>query len=139
MAIDAPPAIVAPTMLPVSSTAIQNVYDALHQGENPRNSLLPGKAGELGPVQFTRDAWEETTTLPFTPEWVWKYSYEVGIKRLRHLESVLRTHHIIPTAFRLAVAWKFGMKVALQNGRPPTPAELEYADRVANLAGDKVQ
>ena len=129
-----PPVVaVAPLMAPASSTRLFAVYDALHEVENPRNRLRPGKAGELGPVQFTRDAWEETTTLPFTPVWVWRYSAEVGVKRLRWLETELRRRHVFPTPFRLAVAWKFGLTDALQNGRPPTPAEFEYADRVRHL------
>jgi hypothetical protein len=125
-------------MLPVSSTFLLKVLDALHAVENPHNLVRPGKHGELGPVQFTRATWEETTTLPFTPITVWANSTEVGLKRLRYIEMTLRAHHVTPTAFRIAVAWKFGLADALQNERPPTAAEFEYADRVANLAGDPV-
>jgi len=110
-----------------------DILMAIHEVENPRDLQTPGAHGELGPHQLTCDTWRRYTLLPFTPQYVCDPKIEevVALKHLRWIESELKKAGVVPTVFRVAVAWNGGIEPAVTLWMEPSTAD--YAKRVVNL------
>jgi hypothetical protein len=117
----------------VSDLPAFDILEAIHEIENPTNSLVPGKHHEQGPFQFTLDAWRDVTVLPFIPQFTCNYdiAQAVALKRVRFIEEEFVKHGVRPSVFMVAVAWNAGLKAAI--GGPIPESSVDYANRVVNL------
>ena len=94
-----------------------------------------GKAGERGPYQFTRAAWEETTRLPFVMARHETTARAVAAVRVRKIMRQLAQHGWDVEPYEIGLAWNAGL-TALWTRRVPQRC-YEYAKHVENLYYDK--
>jgi hypothetical protein len=106
--------------------------EAIHAVENPHDSTLPGRYGELGPYQFRRSTWRMHTGLPFEQALDRSASDEVAIRHYEWLKRGLTRSGLAPTPYNIALAWNGGLSATIR-GRVTSSAH-NYAERVNNLA-----
>lgn len=104
---------------------------AIHAVENPRDSIQPGRHGELGPYQFRRSTWKMHTHVPFEQALDRTASDEVAIRHYEWLKRGLIRAGLSPTPYNIALAWNGGLTAAV-NGRVSTSSH-RYAERVSNI------
>jgi hypothetical protein len=117
-----------------ASTSRAETLEAIHHIENPRDSLRPGRYGELGPYQFRRSTWRMHTKLPFEAALNRETSEQVAITHYEWLSRGLARNGWALTPYNIALAWNGGLK-AVVNGRA-SASTRDYAERVSNLAND---
>lgn len=106
--------------------------EAIHELENPSNSLQPGQNGELGPYQFLEQTWRMYTQAPFTRALDRRSSDAVAVKHYNWLRSELVRRGVEASPYWIALAWNGGIS-AVFDPNPPAAA-LDYASRAANIA-----
>lgn len=109
----------------------QEVLEAIHQVENPRDLRRPGRHGELGAYQFRPETWRMHTRAPFMSALERRESDAVAIRHYDWLERSLARRGVAPTTYNIALAWNAGLAAAAR-GRAPAAAH-DYATRVNNL------
>jgi hypothetical protein len=131
-------AVLVPALLgaasPVAASERWETLQAIHLLENPNDTDRPGSLGELGAYQFREQTWKMHTSAPFSLALDRRVSDAVAVKHYDWLKSALERRGVEATPFRIALAWNAGLAAAL--GARPSPAAVDYATRVANLAGD---
>jgi len=122
-------------LTPLKAAATTNgrteTLEAIHAVENPRDSMQPGRHGELGPYQFRRSTWRMHTQLPFERALDRDASQEVAIRHYEWLRRGLVRAGMAPTPYNIALAWNGGLTATIR-GRT-SAASHRYAERVANL------
>jgi hypothetical protein len=108
--------------------------EAIHQIENPNDSMAPGPCGELGAYQFREDTWKMHTMAPFSDALDRHTSDTIAVKHYEWLKAELNRHGVEASPYMIALAWNGGIKAAL-DPNPPASA-LDYAMRAANLAAE---
>jgi hypothetical protein len=111
--------------------ARDDVLEAIHRVENPRDSLRPGRYGELGAYQFKRSTWRMHTKMPFSEAIDREASETVAVRHYEWIRRGLERNGIRPTAYNIALAWNGGLAAAVR-GRSSRAAR-DYAERVNNL------
>jgi hypothetical protein len=121
-------------LVPSQSRASERwaTLEAIHQLENPQNSPEPGTYGELGAYQFREETWKMHTTAPFSRALDRRSSDAVAVKHYEWIKAQLEGRGIIPTPYRIALAWNGGIRAVFVE-HPPAAA-VDYASRAANLA-----
>jgi hypothetical protein len=111
------------------------VLEAIHQVENPNDTLRIGRRGELGPFQFRPTVWYTYTQKPFSlaadraeAQTVAEAHYE-WIKR-----GLVRNGREI-SPYEIGLAWNAGLQATLSNRASSN--SRQYAQRVANLVEHK--
>lgn len=94
-----------------------------------------GLAGERGPFQFTRAAWQETTSLPFALARNETISRAIAARRIRRIALGLERIKWESSPYELALIWNSGLTAVLRNRAKP--AQISYARRVENLYYEK--
>lgn len=107
---------------------------AINSVENPRNTLRPGKYGELGPYQFRAGTWRMHTAKPFHRATDPKLSEEVAIRHYEWLRRGLIRNEVEPTPYNIALAWNAGLTAVVR--RKASRSAHDYAQRVSNLVQD---
>jgi hypothetical protein len=95
-----------------------------------------GPNGERSAYQITRDAWEETTSLPFSDASDPTTAFAVARQRLIWIKWGLLEAHIEPTPYNLALAWREGRSGVIL-GKWANQAVRDYGIRVENLYRDR--
>lgn len=108
------------------------ILSVLHEMENPNNVRTPGKHGELGPWQITREAWEVVSSAPFTVENAFGPEGRRAVESyIRVLRKVLRSNDRPDGPAAVAGAWNGGPSNAVRDTLPQSA--LLYAIRFSNL------
>jgi len=113
-----------------------DVLDAIHQVENPHNTMRIGRRGELGPFQFRPAVWFSYTEKPFS---LAAERAEAQIVAEAHYEWIKRglvRNKLEVTPYHIGLAWNAGLHATI-NGRASGTSKY-YAERVANLVESKV-
>jgi hypothetical protein len=104
--------------------------------ERAPGSRAVGRAGELGPYQFTEAAWRQHTKLPFSCATDPKTAEQVAIKHIAWLGSNLLRHGFEASPYNLALAWNAGLTATVR--QQLKPRHRDYAQRVANLVDERL-
>jgi hypothetical protein len=131
------PVFVLTLLLPVAQARASERWatlEAIHQLENPNDTPVPGKCGELGAYQFREQTWKMHTVAPFSRALDRHSSDAVAVKHYDWIKSELVRRGIDVNPYTVALAWNGGLGAAIQ-AEPPASA-VDYATRVANLAAD---
>lgn len=107
--------------------------EAIHRIENPRNTMVPGRHGELGAYQFRSSTWRMHTTLPFERALDRPTAEAVAVRHYEWLRRGLIRNGLEDSSYNIALAWNGGLMAAVQ-GRASSSAR-EYAERVNNIVG----
>lgn len=108
--------------------------EAIHQLENPHDSVSPGSCGELGAYQFREGTWRMYTRMPFRRALDRRSSDAVAVLHYDRIKAELESRGIEATPYRIALAWNGGLRAALEMN--PPLAAVDYARRAANLASE---
>jgi hypothetical protein len=131
-------AVLVPALLGAASPVVASerwaTLEAIHLLENPNDSDQPGSLGELGAYQFREQTWRMHTSAPFSLALDRRVSDAVAVKHYDWLKGELERRGLEATPFRIALAWNAGLGASLASR--PAPAAVDYATRVANLAGE---
>jgi hypothetical protein len=105
--------------------------EAIHAVENPHDSLVPGRYGELGPYQFRRSTWRMHTGVPFERAIDRSVADEVAVRHYEWIKRGLARAGLTPSPYNIALAWNSGLSATLR-GRTSASSH-NYAERVSNL------
>jgi len=108
-----------------------DVLSAIHQVENPFNTLRVGSRGELGPFQIRPIVWNTHTQKPFP---LAADPVEAQIIAELHYEWIkrgLERNGMEVSPYHIGLVWNAGLNATV-NGRA-TEFSRYYAQRVANL------
>lgn len=132
-------AVLASGMMPgaVRGAMRAETLEAIRAVENPRNTMRPGKHGELGVYQFRRVTWRMHTDMPFERALDRDAAEEVAIKHYEWVKRGLVRNGLAATPYNIALAWNGGLSAAVQ-GRASKAAH-NYAERVNNLVAEQAQ
>lgn len=121
-----------PSELQASGRA--ETLQAIRSVENPRNTMRPGRFGELGPYQFRAATWRMHTTVPFSRAVEEDAAQTVAIRHYEWIRRGLVRNGVDATPYNIALAWNNGLS-AVVRGRTSASAR-NYAERVDNLVQD---
>jgi len=108
-----------------------DVLEAIHQVENPNNTMRIGRRGELGPFQFRPVVWRTYTQKPFSLAADQAEAQTVAELHFDWIRRGLERNKIEVTPYFIGLAWNAGLHATL-NGRASATSQY-YAQRVANL------
>jgi hypothetical protein len=108
-----------------------DVLEAIHQVENPNNTMRIGRRGELGPFQFRPVVWRMYTQKPFSLAADQAEAQTVAELHFDWIRRGLERNKIEVTPYFIGLAWNAGLHATL-NGRASATSQY-YAQRVANL------
>ena len=108
-----------------------DVLEAIHQVENPNNTMRIGSRGELGPFQFRPVVWRTYTQKPFSLAADQAEAQTVAEMHFDWIKRGLQRNKLEVTPYYIGLAWNAGLHAAL-NGRASATSQ-HYAQRVANL------
>lgn len=111
-----------------------DTLQAIHWVENPTNSPVPGRYGELGAHQFRASTWEMHTRRPFAEAVNRENSDAIALLHYEWLKTTLTRAGVSPTTYNIALAWNAGVNAVIR-GRAPLRSR-DYAARVNNLAAE---
>lgn len=111
--------------------------EAIRAVENPRNSMRPGKYGELGAYQFRRATWRMHTDMPFERAVEREAAEQVALKHYEWVKRGLVRNGVPATPYNIALAWNAGLSATVR-GRASKGAH-NYAERVNNLVAERTQ
>jgi hypothetical protein len=115
-----------------SASTRTDTLEAIHRIENPRDSMRPGRHGELGAYQFRRATWRMYTKRPFEEALNRDTSERVALRHYDWICRGLLRNGMEETPYNIGLAWNGGLMAAVQ-GRASAAAQ-DYAERVSNLA-----
>ncbi len=116
----------------VRASSRAEILKAIHAVENPHDSHLPGRYGELGAYQFKRSTWRMYTGVPFQNALDRVASDTVAIRHYEWIKRGLIRNGLAPTPYNIALAWNGGLYATIR-GRT-SAGTRNYAGRVSNLA-----
>ncbi len=116
----------------VGATERWETLEAIHWIENPNNSQLPGRFGELGAYQFREGTWRMYTSVPFYRANDRKASDDVAVRHYEWLKNGLVRAGIEITPYTIALAWNGGLTAVVRGSI--TEGTRDYATRVNNIA-----
>jgi hypothetical protein len=108
-----------------------DVLDAIHQVENPNNTLRIGRRGELGPFQFRPSVWYTYTQKPFA---LAADSAEAQVVAEAHYEWIkrgLERNKLEVTPYHIGLVWNAGLQATVSNRA--SASSKHYAERISNL------
>lgn len=108
-----------------------DVLEAIHQVENPNDTLRIGPRGELGPFQFRPVVWCRYTQKPFALAADRAEALAVAEMHYEWIKRGLVRNGREVTPYSIGLAWNAGLCATL-NGRASENSR-QYATRVANL------
>ncbi len=111
--------------------------EAIRAVENPRNTMRPGKHGELGVYQFRRVTWRMHTDMPFERAVDRDAAEQVALKHYEWVKRGLVRNGLPATPYNIALAWNGGLSATVR-GRASKAAH-NYAERVHNLVAERAQ
>jgi hypothetical protein len=120
------------TITVVNAASRWATLEAIHQIENPHNSMAPGRFGELGAYQFRRETWRMHTRAPFRQALDRLESDRVAVLHYQWICEELSRRGLPVTSYAIALAWNGGIQAVA--GDRATAASLDYAERAATLA-----
>jgi len=112
-----------------------DVLEAIHQVENPNDTLRIGRRGELGPFQFRPVVWNSYTQKPFSLAADRAEAQAVAEMHFDWIKRGLERNKLEVTPYRIGLVWNAGLSATV-NGRA-SATSLHYAQRVANLVESK--
>jgi len=112
-----------------------DVLDAIHQVENPHNTMRVGRRGELGPFQFRPAVWYSYTQKPFSLAADGNEAQAVAEAHYDWIKRGLERNKLDVTPYYIGLVWNAGLHATL-NGRASANSK-HYAQRVANLVENK--
>lgn len=112
-----------------------DVLDAIHQVENPHNTMRIGRRGELGPFQFRPAVWYSYTQKPFSLAADGAEAQTVAEAHYEWIKRGLERNKLDVTPYHIGLVWNAGLQATL-NGRASANSR-HYAERVANLVESK--
>jgi len=112
-----------------------DVLEAIHQVENPNDTLRIGRRGELGPFQFRPAVWNAYTQKPFSLATDRTEAQAVAEMHFDWIKRGLERNKLEVTPYRIGLVWNAGLSATV-NGRA-SATSLHYAQRVANLVESK--
>jgi len=108
-----------------------DVLEAIHQVENPTDTMRIGRRGELGPYQFRPIVWQTYTQKPFSLAADRTEAQAVAEMHFEWIRRGLERNKMEVTPYFIGLAWNAGLQATL-NGRVSANSQ-GYAQRVANL------
>jgi hypothetical protein len=108
-----------------------DVLDAIHQVENPNNTLRVGRRGELGPFQFRPAVWHAYSQKPFALAADLGEAQAVAELHYDWIKRGLERNGLAVSPYQIGLVWNAGLTATL-NGRTSANSR-HYAQRVANL------
>jgi hypothetical protein len=99
-------------------------------------SQAVGRAGELGPYQFTLAVWRQHTTLPFAYANDPRIASQIAVKHVTWLGQHLVKHGFEASPYNLALAWNAGLTATVR--QQLKPRHRDYAQRVSNLVAERL-
>jgi len=108
-----------------------DVLEAIHQVENPTDTMRIGRRGELGPYQFRPIVWRMYTEKPFSLAADRTEAQVVAEMHFEWIRRGLERNKVEVTPYFIGLAWNAGLQATL-NGRVSANSQ-GYAQRVANL------
>jgi len=108
-----------------------DVLEAIHQVENPNDTLRIGRRGELGPFQFRPVVWNSYTQKPFSLAADRAEAQAVAEMHFDWIKRGLERNKLEVTPYHIGLVWNAGLSATV-NGRA-SATSLHYAQRVANL------
>lgn len=118
-------------VVPAKAWERSDVLSAIHQVENPRDTLRIGRRGELGPFQFRPAVWSCYTGKPFSLAADAAEAQLVAEAHYDWIKRGLERNGLAVTPFSIGLAWNAGL-MATVNNRVHEQSR-QYAQRVANL------
>ncbi|MBK9990717.1 MAG: hypothetical protein IPP19_08315 [Verrucomicrobia bacterium] len=112
-----------------------DVLDAIHQVENPNNSLQIGRRGELGPYQIRPVVWNTYSQKPFSLASDQAEALLVAELHFEWIKRGLVRNKLEVTPYHIGLVWNAGLHATI-NGRASNTSKY-YAERVANLVESK--
>jgi len=113
------------------------VLEAIHQVENPNDSMRIGPRGELGPFQFRPAVWNTYTQKPFSLAADRAEAQTVAELHFEWIKKGLERNKLEVSPYYIGLVWNAGMRATL-NGRASAHSQF-YAERVANLVEHAVK
>ncbi len=107
------------------------VLEAIHQVENPNDTMRIGRRGELGPFQFRPAVWHMYTQKPFELAADRAEAQLVAEQHFEWIKKGLERNKLEVTPYHVGLVWNAGLRATL-NGRASAQSRY-YAERVANL------
>lgn len=108
-----------------------DVLEAIHQVENPTDTIRVGRRGELGPFQFRPVVWRTYTQKPFSLAVDRTEAQAVAEMHFEWIRRGLERNKVEATPYFIGLAWNAGLQATL-SGRASANSR-HYAQRVANL------
>jgi hypothetical protein len=116
---------------PVMGWERNDVLLAIHQVENPTDTTLVGRRGELGPYQFRPVVWRKYTVKPFELAADAAEAQTVAEMHYDWIARGLARNGFEVSPYHIALAWNAGLQATV-NSRT-SRGSRHYAQRVANL------
>lgn len=111
------------------------MLEAIHQVENPKNTMRIGRRGELGPYQFRPVVWRAYSQKPFSLAADQAEAQVVAEAHYDWIKRGLERNKLEVTPYHIGLAWNAGLQATV-NSRTSTQSRY-YAQRVANLVEHK--
>ena len=108
-----------------------DVLEAIHQVENPHNTMRIGRRGELGPFQFRPAVWYTYTKKPFSLAADGAEAKTVAEAHYDWIKRGLERNGLEVSPYHIGLVWNAGLHATLNN-RASANSQY-YAQRVANL------
>jgi len=108
-----------------------DVLEAIHQVENPTDTMRVGRWGELGPFQFRPVVWRTYTQKPFSLAVDRVEAQAVAEMHFDWIRRGLERNKIEVSPYFIGLAWNAGLQATL-SGHTSANSQ-HYAQRVANL------
>lgn len=128
------------TLLPAAEAATdarKETLQSINWVENPRDSVRPGRHGELGPYQFRARTWAMHTKRPFSEALNRVISDEIAVIHYEWIKAGLTRAGLTPSTYNIALAWNAGVSAVVRNRAPS--ASHDYARRVSNLTNEQLR
>ncbi len=113
------------------------VLEAIHQVENPNDTMRVGPRGELGPFQFRPVVWHTYTQKPFSLAADRTEAQTVAELHFEWIKRGLERNKLEVSPYYIGLVWNAGLHATL-NGRASAQSQF-YAQRVANLVEHAVK
>lgn len=107
------------------------MLEAIHQVENPNDTLRIGRRGELGPFQFRPVVWQRYTQKPFSLAANPAEALLVAEMHYDWIKRGLVRNGREVTPYSIGLAWNAGLNATLTGHASEN--SRQYATRVANL------